>query len=269
MSDIGAIIKQGLGLLDNAALQSSLMEVYSTPVAMRVLNSAQRTFSRLTATNHSVRSLNRFLAGWRAMHGTAIFVSGLIVRILREVEGSATPQGSTALLHAASQLGEIIREDVGLEGPPHSNLFEDFATYITGADVWKIAQCKVSACEEFRGYLSTARLNAPLEVAILTTAAAENWNCGEYNYLDRLIRPWVSDTLRLPQIAAEASVRYVSVHSGETELGHFLHAMKAWDLYCESKCRVPDPETARGVFVEYLVQLSKAFNALEGELDEE
>lgn len=265
-SRIGTIALEGIALVEDRKLRAALQGAYQSDNGIRSLETAERVLNKLTSARWPSKILRRFLSGWGATHGTAVFVSGLMIRIQREARAASEPRRS--LLHdAAAEIGEIIPEDVGLEGPPHSELFVDFANAVAGDDSWQLSRYAVPECQEFRKFVQERRLAGPLEDGILTTAASENWNTGEYTYFDSIVDAWMTDSLGYSVERSKKTIAYVSIHAGKTELGHFCHALRAWDLYCKAIGRIADPVRAQCAFEAYLTQLGTAFGALESLFD--
>ena len=167
-----------------------------------------------------------------------------MIRLLREASG-ADGHAAALLYRAAAEVGEIIPEDTGVDDTPHSELYIEFANFLVGHDLWQLNRYSIEPCERFRRYVKGQRLEAQIEDALLTTAASENWNTGEYTYLDDMLRPWLVDRLGHDAALAEEKAVYVSVHAGKTELGHFLHALAAWQLYCRAHGAAPGSKRVR------------------------
>jgi hypothetical protein len=261
-NDIGWIARQGIALVQNDRLRAALDAVYTSPRAIKTVETAHRVFERLTSEKLSTRKLRQFVSGWRSTHGTALYVSGLIVRLHRKAR--EVDKGARALLYqAAAEIGEVICEDTGVDDVPHNERFERFANFIVGDDQWQLSRYSVPACMRFRNYVQQQRLTADIEDAILTTAASENWNTGEYTYFSHLIEHWAIEFPEEPETALDGPFAYVTVHAGETELGHFLHALKAWELYCVAVGLQADPRKAAHCLESYLDALRLAFDGLE------
>jgi hypothetical protein len=259
---IGRIALEGIALIDDPTLREALASAYQTDVARQAVATAEAVFDRLTSRAWPAGALARFLNAWRATHVTALYVSGLMIRLLREA-GAAEGEPSVLLYRAAAEVGEIIPEDTGVDDTPHSELYVTFANFLLGNDRWQLARYGSPTCERFRCYVKAQRLEASIEEAILTTAASENWNTGEYTHLDGLLRPWMVGVLGHDAETVEEKAVYVSVHAGRTELGHFLHALEAWKLYCQPTGRPADPARPRAVLLRYLAEVGRAFAALE------
>ena len=266
-SETSIISMQGISLIDDDALKNALYDTYNLPKVKATSQIAEQFFEKLTSKNWSTETLCRFLSGWRSTHGTALFVSGLIIRLLRAAK-TADTTSRNLLYEAAEQIGEIIPEDTGVDDTPHQELFARFANHIVGNDSWNLNIYNQPACEKFREYVKHQRLKATIEEGILTTAASENWNTGEYTFFTRLIHQWMSNKLGLPSKIIDDAASYVVVHSGNTELGHFLHAIKAWQLYCKSVGKKADPNMARLVFERYIKAISSAYNELNDVLNQ-
>lgn len=259
---IGTIALQGIALVEDGALQRALRSCYESPRGREVVRIGDSLFAGLTARRWDQDALCRFLNGYRDTHVTALYVSGLMGRVLREADAE-TEGRRDQLFRAARQIFEIIPEDTGVDDDPHGEIFFDFANHLVGDDRWQLGGYGNVACREFREFVKNARLKEEIEVGFLTTAASENWNTGEYTMFDGLTRAW----LELLGLAVdERKLAYVTVHAGETELGHFLHALEGWRLYCEALGRKADPEKARHTLAGYLDQLGHALASLLGSL---
>ncbi len=256
--DIASIAYRGVSLVQNSTLRDALSDTYRSPNGKRALAAAHDTFDRLISSNWSEDTLCRFLSGWQSMHGTALFVSGLVIRLHRQAS-ETSGEASVAMYRAAGQVGEIIPEDTGVDDVPHNERFEVFANQIVGGDRWKLSRYSIDGCNTFRRYIKQQRLAASIEDAILTTAASENWNTGEYTFLDSVIPAWMVRAFGVTKELAIEKSAYISVHAGETELGHFLHALEAWELYCIGSGTRPEPDHAYRVFDRYLGRLAEAF----------
>jgi hypothetical protein len=258
---ISDIALEGIALIEDGALREALASAYQTDVARHAVDAAHKVFDRLTSQPWPTDTLAHFLNGCRSTHVTALYVSGLMIRLLREAV-AANGKASGLIYRATAEVGEIIPEDTGVDDTPHSELYVSFANFVLGNDRWQLNRYSVPACERFRCYVKAQRLEASIEEAILTTAASENWNTGEYTYLDGIYRPWMVDIMGWSAEEAEEKGVYISVHAGRTELGHFLHAIEAWQLYCHATGQVADPARARAVLVRYLTEVGQAFSAL-------
>ncbi len=167
------------------------------------------------------------------------------------------------LLNAAIEIGEVISEDTGIEGPTHQELFEYFAHAVVGKGQWRQEKYAMPKCREFRKFIREQRLNAPIEQSILITMAPELWNTGEYTYLNLLIRPWLRDHHHRPADKIEDIAAYIHVHAGETESDHFLHVINAWDSYCLASHQFKDLNKLTNVVENYFHHLGAAFKELE------
>lgn len=266
---ISSIAKQGVALVEDAGLREALRAAYDSPQSVKAVETAQRVFKRLSQFRWRLETLCDFLSGWRSTHGTALFVSGLMVRMHREAAQTQRPN-QALLYRAISELGEVISEDTGLAttpglaDAPHNELFAEFANFIADdSDQWLLGTHVQQKCEHFRSYIKRQRLIRPIEDGLLTTAASENWNSGEYTYFNGMVLPWVTRILEKDGAEAKKKVEYIDIHAGNTELSHFLHALDAWKLYCRATNKKADPTKAGEAFIDYFEAIGSAF----GELD--
>jgi hypothetical protein len=261
---IKGFAQEGIALVENGELRCELNSAYNSEAGRFANAQAMRVFDLLCSKSWPAGTLCRFLNGWQTTHVTALYVSGLMIRLLREAEAGETPEKQVLLYSAAREIGEIIAEDTGVDDTPHNELYLDFAEGILGDDDrWKLRKFSQPQCEDFRRYVKQSRLEADLETAILLTAASENWNTGEYSFFDTLVMDWMTGVLELPEDRAESYAAYVTVHAGKTELGHFLHALSAWQMYCQTKGISADPQRAKSILQEYLKRVGEAFAELE------
>lgn len=254
-----------LEIKDGERLRDSLLNVTNSGSYINSTQAAEYAFHRLTQGESSGSSLNTFLNGWKTTHVTALYVSGLMIRIQREAQDAFAKDDyakGCLLSKAAYHIGEIIAEDTGVIGVQHGELYERFAKSISKGDNWKLDKHKVPECDEFRRYVEKGRLRRPVEEAILMTAASENWNTGEYTFAAPLITEWLIEKRGMPEKDAKAAAAYVSVHAGDTELDHFTHALKAWQLYQEAHGREAQPEKAASAFEGYAQKAGVAYGAL-------
>jgi hypothetical protein len=263
--EIADFTRSGIARIKDIDLREALDRVYRESQSIETTETAQRAFTRLTSQAWSPTILSRFLSSWQSTHGTSQFVSGLIVRLQREAQsaGKVNREAATALCDAAAEMGEIIAEDTGVDDIPHNERFYDFATEIVGNDAWQAHHHHMPACLEMRRFVKQQRLTGDIEDAILTTMASENWNSGEYTFLDPLVTPWMIEVLGRKSNAARRAAAYVKVHAGETELGHFLHSITAWKRYCKAVGRTAEPAKAAYMLRTYLGKTRAAFAELE------
>ncbi len=69
----------------------------------------------------------------------------------------------------------------------------------------------------------------------------------------------MSDILGFDQVDVESAIAYISHHSGAVELGHFLHALEAWQLFAEATGHRADPTQAKVAFESYFEHLRPSF----------
>lgn len=253
-------------LQNREPLQATLHAIVSGHPYIETTHQAETAFNRLAQTTpqNDKTALCRFFHGWQNAHLTALYVAAMTTRLLREAAeaaGNGDHAKAGLLFRAAAHSAEISAEDVGLHGLAHGILFERLATGIVGDDSWKFSIHAVPECTEFRRYVENARLRAPLGIALLTTAASENWNTGEYTHATPVIYNWL-EMLAFSRQEATRLNAYVKVHSGDTELHHFTHALIAWQLYCEAQGIGADPKQAADVFLDYAQRAGKAYAAL-------
>src|SRR4051812_10678828 len=110
--DIGLTAMRSFRYVQDQILREALGAAYRAPRGMQTVETAHRLFDRLTSTKWPKDTVCRFLSGWYSTHGTALFVSGLMIRVHREAQRAG---GSAQLLYqAAAEIGEIIPEDTGV-----------------------------------------------------------------------------------------------------------------------------------------------------------
>jgi hypothetical protein len=258
---IAGVAQEGISLISEKNLREALFAVYEKPACRESTLLAQSVFSSMFAGKGTREQRGRFLNGWQASHLSALFVAGLNIRMLREAS-ALKYQGQLEMFKACAELVEVIGEDTGVDDTPHFQLYNEFANVVMENDFWKIQMFSVPSCERFRRFVQETRTQGPVEEAILTTMASENWNTGEYTYASAGVVEWMRSKLQLPGDLAERSSAYVTVHAGETELGHFLHAIQSWYHYCEAYGKKPDEDLAAHILENYIIRAGEAFAGL-------
>jgi hypothetical protein len=236
-----------------AELQQAYLEVLESGPAHHAAAQADRLFSLVTSlTPADQPALRRFLNGWGDTHVSSNLVTVLALRLYREDMGEA-----------AGHMMEVIADDIGKTGKPHAEMFATFANALcVPAESWREARNKTESCVNFRDYLREMRHDAPFDEAILTTAASEIWNVGEYTQLTYLMQEWMENKMGLSRGQAASANAYVRVHGGDTELNHFLHAIEAWEIQSERAGVVPLVETAASCMEIYLQKLGNVYSGL-------
>jgi hypothetical protein len=257
---------QAISLIENPPLRNSLEHVYSSTDICDVLDTVQSTFDRFVSRQWNADTLAKFIAGWSATHGTVIYVGGMIIRILREAQ-AASDRKRDLLFSVAHETAEVIPEDTGVDDIPHHELFSRFGEAVVGDDRWKLNQYSNPECDHFRNLMKHRRLQGPIDEALLFTAASEHWNTGEFEYFNSVL-PVDMDSLPGTRPIVGLDRDYLSHHCGDTELGHFLHMIRAWTLYCEAHAICPDPSVAGRIFTQYALELKPTFEAINKVLDE-
>jgi hypothetical protein len=252
---------RGVELVQDPLIRDALSEAYRSSSASKLLMTAHRVFDVLTAYKWPTETLAQFFATWNATHGTALFVSGLVIRLQREALLSGEHH-RPLLFQAASEIGEVIAEDTGIDDVPHNELFARLANHFVSDDRWKLTRYCCPASQQFREYLKHARLAAPIERAILTTAASESWNSGEYCYLDARVSGWMVQVMGYSPESVEEITAYISHHARDVELGHFVRAINSWRIYCEASGKEIDCSSIQQVFESYFSQLHGPFDAM-------
>lgn len=256
------IPQTSLDIQQSDKLVESLLHVNRSASYRAAAEKAEETFRDLTsAQDLSADQINGFLHGWRTAHLTALYVSGLMIRVQNEASETSDRKKAALLSEAAYHIGQIIVEDTGVIGGNHTALFDRFATGVAGNDMWRLDCNAVSECTAFRVYVERQRTKASIEDGILTTAASENWNTGEYTHAAEIIPAWLQTRGKTEKEARIISA-YVTVHAGKTELGHFTHALKAWQLYCKAHDREADPYKCSQAFQDYAAHAEAAFEGL-------
>jgi len=259
-------VVRSLDCVPERGWSDALRQVWYAERAKVIAAKAETVFRRLTSRRWPVDVLGSFIAGWAAMHHTAMFVAGLLVRIQREAKNREDP-ARLFLLAAADEVGAIIREDTGIDGPAHAELFANFADCLIGGQQWKSFEAGMPACRRFRDYVRRQRLSNSIEEGILTTLASELWNSGEYTFVQPLMSPWLRDAQGVPPEEIARATEYVDVHAGEAERAHFLHILIAWDYYCRADRRLPREVTLAESMDSYLAMLMPALEELDSLFD--
>lgn len=237
-------------------LATTLIEVLQAPPALHTAAQAEKTFALLLQRNRTHKPLlTRFMRGWGDTHLSADLVGVQVSRL--------HAQGA---YHAASNMLEVIADDMGTFGLPHRVLFARFADTICAPGSWQQDSARVPECTSFRNYLHDANTRQPLEIATMVTAAAELWNVGEYTMFAHHVRPWLEHGFDLGKRAAAQAATYVQAHTGETELKHFRSVVAARELLSRERGEIFVPALAAAqagsVVTRYLQALGDAYTGL-------
>jgi hypothetical protein len=258
---IAGVARNGIQLIREKSLREALLNVYDRPLCKEAALLAQSVFENMFSSEGTIEKRGCFLNGWQATHLSALFVSGLTIRMLREAS-QLRYQRQLEMFKAAAEIVEVIGEDTGVDDTPHFELYNEFASAVMRSDAWRMQMFRVPSCESFRKYVMETRTQGPVEEAILTTMASENWNTGEYTFAATGVIQWMVDKLGLPIDIAQRRSAYVTVHAGETELGHFLHAVQSWYHYCQAYGKKPDEDLAAHILENYILRAGEAFSGL-------
>lgn len=234
------------------ALRQTYENVLASPAAQNAAAQADRLFSTVVSfTPKNEPELRRFAHGWSDTHVSSDLV-GLLALRLHKIGAH----------QAAGDMMHVIADDIGANGKPHRDMFATFANALCEPNGWRNPDNAVSSCTDFRRYLHQARVKAPEAEAILTTAASEIWNVGEYTVLAEKFLPWMQNKMGLSLPEAKKANAYVQVHAGQTELDHFLCAIDAWDKLA-SHTKIAQPVDMAGqVMHRYLQEIGKAYGDL-------
>lgn len=237
-------------------LRHAFAEAYETALTSEAAAIAAERADCLFATALMIETiddarLRRFVRSWNETHVSSDLVGVLALRLSRAGHADA-----------AGQMLEVIADDIGERSLPHREMFARFADTLCAPYSWRDGCYAEPAAKNFRRYLTQARQQQPLDVGILTTAASEIWNVGEYTTLSPRMDQWMQSGLGLSAQKAGVANAYVRVHAGETELNHFLHAITAYEMLCARTGQEPSPTLAGTIMTTYLHELAKAYDGL-------
>lgn len=202
-----------------------LCEAFARPEAENLMAQASTAFLGLEETPQKDRL--EFANNYAAMHLSVLSVMAMKIRL---DEQNLRPD-VTMLIQ--KEMNDIIKEDVGLSGLPHHDLYDRFAAALTGKTDWRNAGLICAEARKFKNWLHGLRTQGPLEEALATLVIAEIWNASEYTAAAPVTQKALLRHMDAPR--AHIANAYMSVHAGETEFGHFMHALKAFDLYADAK----------------------------------
>ncbi|TWT50095.1 hypothetical protein KOR42_36410 [Thalassoglobus neptunius] len=263
MNKIRDILREATGRIGDHRLAEAVNGVYESSSSRETILLTKDFWDRLTTNTWPQETLRFFASGWHDLHQSAFFVAGLQVRLQRDA-ASWSPEHLPDLIHASSELAEIISEDTGVDGTPHDELYRNFARSLTGDDLWSLDRYTVPACKTFRIYVRESRLSAPISNAILAVAASEQWNTAEYSLCSQLMKNWQpSEAVHHCRLDLE----YVDVHAGETELGHLLHALNAWRFFLKTDPTADQISDVSTIFQHHIDQVKLAYLGLHHVLD--
>ena len=237
-------------------LQMAYEAALSSPAAQKAEAETNRLFSLVTTlTPADQPALRVFAKNWGGETHVSSDLVGLLARRLHHVGAHS----------AAGDMMEVIAEDIGSKGSPHRDIYATFANSLcTPAESWRAPELANAECKKFRKYLSDARTKAPLEEALLTTAASEILNVGEYTTAADKFAPWLKTSMKLSE--KDGSLKranfYSKVHSGKTELDHFLYAIDAGDKLAAHTNTPQSAELAARIMEKYLTEIAKAYKGL-------
>jgi len=242
------------------SLQRAYEDVLMSAEAVQTAAQADRLFTKvMDMTPADELALRRFVHGWQDTHVSSDLVGQLALR-LHAIGAHET----------AGDMMAVIAADIGAEGgKPHRDLFETFANGLCAPQSWRGRESAVLSCTEFRRYLRAARIEAPETEAVLTTAASEIWNVGEYTTLSERFPVWMRERMRIPSENIRKINAYVHVHAGKTELTHFLVAIDAWDKLAVHLGEQQSVTLAATTMQRYLGALGVAYGGLADCLEQE
>ena len=230
------------------------------------LGQVEACFERLVSRRWSVEALMRFFNGWRnPMMGSAS-VAGLCVRLLHLADEAQGP-AREALFEAAACYGHIISEDMGLFSDTHGELYARFARALCGSDRWNQPEHAVEEASRFQTWIRHVRRRGDsIPDAMALTLAAEIYNYGEFTVIAPLLKKWMVGPLGWPDPEARRELEFVTAHVGDTERDHFLHSVRALELYARATGTGDLAATIGARCGEYLREVGNAYQALSGAL---
>lgn len=264
-SRILGIVHSTLDQLSDSRLQEAIADSFE---AQRdALAHVEDCFATLVSQPWEPPVLASFMHGWHDTHLTSSAVTGLAWRVMRCAWHESDADKQHCYFLASQRTLQIIHEDLGLDGPPHAELFYRLATSLCHGDQWTLRSCRIPESWRFRDWVHYQRLQAPdIQEGLLTTVASEIYNHGEYTMLVPVLWQWMEQTLGLSPAQVAHDLEYVTVHSGETESGHFRLGIEAWRYYCEATGLPIDPQAVGRSCTEYLRRLGDVFVALKAVL---
>lgn len=261
LADFRRLISYSVLQISSVRLREIYSAVYETQLAIKTMEMAQSTLTRSMEKIYTVDQRCKFIAGWRAIHGTSPFVSALIIRVLRLGNGQ-TGRSLSQIHHIAWLLGEIIAEDVGIDGERHSKLFSDFGKAYCGTDYWSLDQYRQVACDNFRDYNEASRVDRPVEQSLLALIASESWNSAEFNLFLSIFPTHSADERQLVRGGRE--LQYLEAHADEAENRHMKYAAEAFEIYCNDRGLMLSDSQIESSLLEYLENIGFAYAELRG-----
>ena len=151
-STISLVLESARSHIADVDTRDAIRKVFEEECGAETVKVAEQFFVKLTSRAWPQETLQRVMSGWHDMHQSALFVAGLLVRLLRETTKSA---GATQILLAtsAAEIAEVIPEDAGVDDTAHDILFQRFARSVTGDDMWRLDRFAVPECREFRQFV--------------------------------------------------------------------------------------------------------------------
>ena len=216
------------------------------------------TYRQITSRPWTTESLCTFFCGWRSPDGAAHAVSSIVIRLLQASGETEDAAAKDALLSAARHCGEIIVEDAGLGEmhghPHHSKLYHRMASTICGSDDWRLMDRYLNpVTKEFSNWVGQKRPLAPdLMEAIEMMIMTEMFNTGEYNMMTPMWKAWLHEHMGYATGDANRAAAFLSVHCGEVEARHFVHATSALTLFAQATGRAVDYARIEALSREYV-----------------
>lgn len=220
-------------------IQQILLEIFNSPELRELDKNAVEFFSLTPLLNQEGRIV--MMNNFQAMHLSVLSVSALKVRIDKDPSYKLAEKAEIQL-----QISEIIAEDVGLQGLTHHALFERFAHAITGTTRWHDGATVTPEVKNFRDSLSKIRTNGDIQDALATLIVSEIWNTGEYTHGAPIMESHLSQGTSASSFNAKNCNAYMSVHAGDTEFDHFMHAVSAFCTYSATQ-NVPMQDMLRTI----------------------
>jgi hypothetical protein len=252
LKPIQEIIDSEISNISNVFLRRSLLSSFAKEKDS--LCTIEESFKKLTSKCQEKESIKYFFQSWSKTNHSAASVSGLASRITLSINDQLNHQKQLGLYKVCTSLQRITDEDLGaFGGALHSDLFYRMATELCGDDGWLLKKFCLKPAQEFKDWTDQQRLREQnLINGLLTTLVHEIYTYGEVEFIYPLYQKWFLAHMGGTTERAQEVLAWVTVHTGNTEINHFKHAVNAIQTFCEVTNIYFSEETGERIFTEYL-----------------
>jgi hypothetical protein len=259
---LGDIVNPVISLVPRADLRDQLREAFSKEQA--AVSAIEECFQLIPSSEWSKDLRRTFAGSWKATHLKMLAIYGLSCRLQRTADGAAEPDRSNLYL-AAARNASTSYEDLGLDfdGQTHADLYEEFATALTGDDLWQLPKYRPPEAHRFSRWIYRNMVVESIPDGLLTNMFSEIYNHGEYSIVLPAANAWFQQHTRLTATERSKAITYISAHvEDDTEADHFMVVVEALDRYLAVGGSQFDAGRAGNLFRAYLRNLAPVMQQL-------